>query len=273
MSEDTQVQQEEQNVTEQVEQQQTEQPQFSEHEQTALDQGWKPKDQWIADGGDPDEWKPAKAFIRDGELFSKMDGLKRQLKDTQKALHALQSHHEKVKEVEYKRALDTLKEEKKAALIDGDPDKVVEIDEQILDLKAQQQAQKKAAEIPQGPDPRFLQWVEKNSWYGQDSEMRELADRIGISHAQAHPEKDPDEVLAYVEQRIRKSYPEKFQNQNRTRPSSVEGSGNQVATSRKKDSFVLSDEERRIMNTFVRQGVMTEEQYIKDLKAVRGIKE
>jgi hypothetical protein len=32
----------------------------------------------------------------------------------------------------------------------------------------------------------------------------------------------------------------------------------------------LTDEERRVMNTFVRQDIMTKEEYIRDLRAVKG---
>ena len=63
-------------------------------------------------------------------------------------------------------------------------------------------------------------------------------------------------------------YPEKFKGQG-TKTSTVEG----TTTSRpvKSDSFKLTEDEERVMKTFVRSGVMTKEEYIADLKRVKGV--
>ena len=39
-----------------------------------------------------------------------------------------------------------------------------------------------------------------------------------------------------------------------------------------KSSFELTDDERRVMNTFIRTGVMSKEEYISEVKKMRGIK-
>lgn len=245
-------------------------PQVSAIEQKAIEMGWRPKSEF---DGDDDDFIDATEFVRRKPLFEKIDHVGKELRETRKALKALQEHHTKVKEAEYQNALKQLRAEKKVALEEGDADRLIEIDEQIAEAKAteisQQTAQRQAA---QAPHPNFVAWVNKNTWYQSDAELRTVADGIGTSYAAKNPETSPDDVLKYVEQRIRKLYPENFRNPNKERPSAVEGRTSTPATE-KKDSvsdYHLSDEERKVMNTFVRQGIMTKEEYIKDLKSVKG---
>jgi len=90
---------------------QTQTTQVDSYESQAREQGWKPKEEYE---GDPEKWKPAKEFVERGELFGKIDTLGKDLKETRKALKMLQEHHAKVKETEYKRAVDDLKHFKRS---------------------------------------------------------------------------------------------------------------------------------------------------------------
>lgn len=239
-------------------------------EQKALEMGWRPKSEFE---GDEDDFIDAQEFVRRKPLFEKIDHVGKELRETRKALKALQEHHQKVKEAEYQNALKQLRADKKQALEEGDADRLIEIDEQIAEAKAadvavRTQIQQEASK----PHPNFVAWVQKNQWYQSDVELRSVADQIGTAYAAKNPETNPDDVLKYVEQRIKKLYPENFRNPNRERPSAVEGR-TQTQAHEKKDGisdYPLTDEERKVMNTFVRQGIMTKEEYIKDLKAVKG---
>lgn len=259
----------EENQEVQVEEQkeQTKQPEFSDiYEQKALEMGWRPKEEWE---GPEDEFIEAKEYVRRKPLFDKIEHQSKELKEIRKALRDLQSHHTKIAEVSYKKAFDDLKSEYKKALTDGDADKVTELTEQMTDMKAAEKVRQAAPPVQQAPHPEFIQWVEKNTWYAQDGEMRFTADQLGIAYAQNHPDLAPNEVLKYVEQRIRKVYPDKFTNPNRAKPALVDG-GSRAKPVTKSDDFELSDEEERVMKTFIRQGIMTEKQYKDELKKVRS---
>ena len=243
------------------------QPTLSPEEQRAMEHGWRPKEEFA---GDKSKWVSADEFLRRGELFEKIDTMGRDLRDTKKALKMLQAHHEQLRETEYKQVIQSLKDEKKRAYEEGDHDKLVEIDDQLLNIRADSRAEKEAAQQQAAqPDPRFVQWVNKNSWYTQDQELRGFGDEVGVAYAKTHPEMSPDEVLQYVEGRVRKAFPEKFTNPNRNKPSSV-STGTTPASQRKGEEYVLSDDERRVMQTFIRQGILTKEQYIADLKKMNG---
>lgn len=238
-------------------------------EEQAREQGWKPKEEYE---GDPNKWKPAKEFVERGELFGKIDTLGRELKETKKALKMMQEHHAKVKETEYKRAVDELKALQKRHLEEGNSDGYLETTELLTDLKAEQKAREAVAQVApqQQVDPRFNEWVNNNRWYAQDQEMREYADVVGLGYSSKNPNLDPEDVLKYVTQQVKVRFKEKFQNPNRTKPSAVEGAN--TTSSPKTSSFELTEDERKVMNTFVRQNLMTKEEYIAQVKAMRGVK-
>jgi hypothetical protein len=263
MSEETQVVQGDAPV---VEQQQA--PQTNPYEDQAREQGWKPKEEYE---GDPNKWRPAKEFVERGELFGKIDSMGKELKETRKALKMLQEHHSKVKETEFANAVQELKSLQKRHLEEGNSDGYLETTELLTDLKAEQKAREVVGQNTQpAPDPRFISWASENKWYEKDQEMREYADVVGMGYAQKHPGLDPEEVLQYVTTQVKSRFKDKFVNPNRNKPSNVEGASSPAGG--KKDTFELTDEERKVMNTFVRTGALTKEEFIADLKKMRGIK-
>jgi len=240
-------------------------------EQRALEMGWRSKEEF---DGEEEDFIDAQEFVRRKPLFEKIDSVGKELRETRKALKALQEHHAKVKEAEFKHALEQLRAEKKVALEEGDADKLIEIDEQIADAKVRQvQEERQARQEASAPHPNFITWVGKNPWYKEDAELKAAADQIGSAYAVSNPEVEPDQVLKYVEGRVRKLYPDKFRNPNKDRPSAVEGRTSTTNAKPKDDdvsNYPLSDDERRVMMSFVRQGVMTKDEYIKDLRRVKG---
>ena len=258
-------------IEQQTEQEQTNQEsKQSYYEVTAREQGRVPKEEYQ---GDPEKWRGAKEFVERGELFGKIDSMGKELKETRKALKMLQEHHSQVKEVEYKRAVEELKTLQKKHLEEGNSDGYLEATELLTDLKAEQKAREvvsaAAPQVPNQPDERFVTWVAKEKWYESDKELREFADSVGLGYAGTHPGIDPAEVLKYVSVQVRKSFPQKFQNPNRNKPNSVEGGSSPRAN---KETLELTEDERKVMNTFVRSGVMTKEAYIEELKKIRGTK-
>jgi hypothetical protein len=245
----------------------TTKPEHTEVELRAMESGWVPEEEWE---GDKAQWRPAKEFLDRGELFKKIDDQNRTIKEFKRSLDDLKGHHARVRETEYTRALASLKEQKVSALEDGDAKRAVQLDDQIDLVKDEQlklrQQKQQPVEQDNTPVPEFVSWVNRNKWYDTNQPMRAYADALGRDLAAAG--KQPTDVLKEVERQVREEFPNKFRNVNRDKPGSVEASTNKGGKSN--DSFTLSDDERRVMDRFVRSGVMTKEQYIKDLKSVRG---
>lgn len=241
-------------------------PELSPVHQEAVSAGWVPKEEFH---GDQEKWVDAPEFLRRGELFSKIESQSREIKDVRRALVEMKKLHASVREVEYARALDTLKAQKKNALEEGDADAVIAADERIdLVREQQRQLQFEPVDIPQSGDqhPEFVAWTAKNAWYTNNNPMRAFADALGQELSANGL--NPSQVLKKVEEEVRKEFPNKFQNPRQARPSSVEGSTPKGGSGA---SMSLSADERRVMNTFVRQGVMTEAAYIAELKKIKGL--
>ena len=237
-------------------------------EDRAREQGWRPKEEF---DGDASKWVSAETFVAKGELIDRIEQLGKKLKDSDKTIAMLKEHHGKVKEAEFKRAVEFLKQQKKQAYENGDVDKILELDDKIAEVRDTQKAQLQQEKVNDTPEshPAFQSWASENKWYETDSEMRADADAFGEAYARNNQDKTPQEVLEYVTKKIKKAYPEKFTNPNRNKPTGVEsGSGTRQGSSR--DNFTLTEEETRVMNTFARNGIMEKDEYIKQVKAMRG---
>jgi hypothetical protein len=262
------LKQEAEQKEEQIEQQSEQK--LSPVEQEALAQGWVPKEEFQ---GEEHKWVDAGEFIRRGELFTKIEHQSRELKEVRKALQGFKEHYTKVKETEYNNALRALKSEFKTANREGDFEKADKLELEI------ETVEKEAAVIKQQVDvateaqtihPEFASWVERNNWYQQQPHMKTFADIKGLEFAKLGL--TPSEVLKKVEAEVRKEFPTKFTNPNRERPGAVEGSQSGRVVRGSSEGFQLTEQEERVMNSFVKQGVMTKAEYIKDLKSVKGLK-
>lgn len=240
-------------------------PQLTASEQDAMQSGWVPKEDF---NGDVGKWVDADEYLRRGELFKKIEFQSRELKDVKRALVEMKKLHSSVREVEYQRAMDTLKSQKKSALEEGDADAVIAADERIALVREQQKSlQAEPVDIQETQDehPTFVQWKAQNNWYSSNGPMRAFADALGMELAGKGMR--PDDVLKQVEKEVRSEFPNRFRNPNQARAGAVEGV---TAKGTSRGSFSLTGEETRVMKTLVRQGVMTEAEYIKDIKAIRG---
>lgn len=263
---DTQAQEQEQEQLEQT---------LSPAEEKALKMGWRPQEEW---DGDPDEWVDAKEFIGRQPLYDRLSESNKQLKQLKVAMDEFKRHHERVKQTEYERALQELRNEKKQILESGTADELLEIDDKIDEAKEKLKEAKQAPkqpEIDQQAQKALETWMESNQWYRKDLDMKEEADYIGYKFVQDQAKSTgvvptPEEVLQKITREMRKRHPENFVNPRKSEPSKVETEdGTSRRASRKSSDVVLSEDEQRVMKRLVRSGLMTEEQYKADIKAAQ----
>ena len=97
--------------------------------------------------------------------------------------------------------------------------------------------------------------------------MRDYADMVGMDYARRNPDIDPMEVLKFVTNEVKERFKDRFVNPNRNKQS---GESSTSGTTPTKDEFKMTEDERKVMNAFIRTNVMTKEEYMKELKAMRG---
>ncbi len=251
-------------------------PQVSEVEAKAMEAGWRPKEQWEADGKDPAEWRSAKEFNERGEFFKTIHQIKRELKQKDATISAMQKHHQYVFDQAFRKAQAELRKERREALRNDDIDRVEQIETQLQETEQEYNAKKQEMVADQqaaqaaGPHPEFQAWLDKNDWYSTDEDLRDFADAAGLVYTKKNPGVQPEVVLSHVEKVVKQKFPEKF-GQRKAAPNAV-ASVNRAESGRKKagSEFEMSDMEKDIMKTFVRGGVMTEAEYIAELKKSRS---
>ena len=268
MSENQEVQVEE--VVDQVEETQVSTaPEVDEDTlKEAKRQGWVPQEDYT---GPEDKWVDAETFVKKGREINAIlrkdnEFLKREVSEMKETMQEFKKFHAETEKRAYDRAMADLREQKKEAISNGDGDRVLEIDDAIDELKQARVEEKKEAAKPSNqPDPVFTGWNEENSWFGKDTELTEEANLIGESLKRRQPNLIGRDFLDEVTKRVKKMYPEKFTNSNRSRPSPVEGnSPNKSARSGGKSFNDLPAEAKAACLKFEKGGLLSREQYVKE---------
>jgi hypothetical protein len=244
-------------------------PQATPDEVKAREKGWKPKEEWE---GPEDEWKPAKVFNEIGELKERLSEREKDLKKSNKVLTLMKEHHTNVRKVAYEQAIQDLKAQKVQALEADEFAKAEKIKDQIDDIQTRfknhdelpPQIQKEVEALTQEPDPEFYAFLDRNAWYkpGGKDEMSKEADELGLAFKVANPNASFKELVASVEKKIRKLYPEKFERPNNP----VNEGGTRTSSESPKGKVKLTDEQLAIAKGFN----MTPEAYAKELDSYRG---
>ena len=246
--------------------------------------GWVDKTEFR---GPENEWSDAETFVKRGReinpilrennkrLLIELEKAKKEINDIRKTAEEFKTFQKEAFErklEDFKSKIETLKAAKKEALQEGDHDLVVEIDDQISDTKDAIKSAKephvvKETTNTEALDPELQAWVDRNPWFGKDLEISQRTNTIGALIAQRNPGLHGKPFLDKLDEELKKEFPDKFGNPNREKPNPVEGGGPSGTKSSKggKHSFDnLPPEAQQACRKFVKQKLMTEEQYLAD---------
>ena len=247
-------------------------------EDEARAQGWVDKTEFR---GSEDDWVDAETFVKRGKeilpvLKKNNEKLLQRLakaeKDAEEARQAAKEFREfqkqtferKTKELELQ--ISDLRQQKKEAISQGDGERVVEIDDVIDSLKEEQKAAKAEATrvepaVQPTVDPVLNTWMEKNEWFGKDRKLTGLANGIGEEIRATNPNLVGEAFLEELDRQMAD-----YLGKTKTAPASpVEGRSTTRPASGKKKSYEnLPSEAKAACDRFVKQGLMTKEQYVAD---------
>lgn len=249
------------NTEQKVEQKVPEKKEPTAAEQRALEMGWRPKEEF---DGPEEEFIDAAEFVRRRPLFDKIESQNKQIKQLHKGLEDLKGLYGRVKDMEYNRAVATLKAARKEAARENDYDRVDAIETEIerVQTEANTIKQEIVKTTPAPVVPEFVDWQKKNNWYQKDDGMTLFADALGAKLVTKGY--GPSEVLAEIDKQVRSEFPHKFRNPNKEHAPSV--SESDTTAKSKSEGMKLDSEQERTMKRFVRLGVMTEKEYIQSIK-------
>jgi hypothetical protein len=227
-------------------------------------QGWVPKEEFT---GPEDKWTDAENFVKRGKEINAIlrkdnEFLKRKISELEGTMQEFSKYHAETEKRAYEKAMSDLRQQKKEAISQGDGDRVLEIDDAIDELKQAKPVPKTVA--PQ-PDNTFIEWTEENRWYTSDAELKTEADMIGEVIKRQNPTLIGTAFLDEVTKRVKRMYPEKFNNVNRTKPSPVEAPSQAGMGKKGGKSFNdLPQEAKDACLKFEKTKLLTREQYVKE---------
>lgn len=238
-------------------------------ETSARDAGWVSEEEWVEQGKAADDWVSAKEFVRVGDIYKSLHQNKRELKQTQAQLDALRRHNTYIFEKAYQTAKDDLRKEKRQAIREGDLEKLEDIETQMEELVDTHVKEKETIQAqPQVQNQEFDQFINRNTWYSDNPEMRTRADFEGWKYLNAGG--DRADLFTHVEKEVRKAYPDKF-GVRRAAPNAIV-SGDKTLKAGRTATFELDEMETQIMDSLVSSGEMTKAEYIASLKKAKGVK-
>jgi hypothetical protein len=274
-------------MDQEIEQQQQEAPQEAEHESEARAQGWVAKEEFR---GSENDWVDAETFVRRGreimpilrknneKLLKELNEAKKAAEETRQVAREFREFQKgqfEIKTRELESQLDQLKQAKREAINNGEGDRAVAIDDAMDSLKEERevakQELKRAEEAAKAPapvtaDPAINDWIERNDWFGKDKRMTAIANSLGAEIRNESPELIGKAFLEKLDQELAEMAPEKFGK--KKTPNPMDGSPN--STSRpaafkgKKSYDNLPSDAKAACDRFVKQKLMTKEQYVAD---------
>jgi hypothetical protein len=247
-------------------------PSVSEQQEVAVKErarslGWKPLKEYDKD---PADWVSAREFLSRQSFFDKIKEQRNEIRSLKTDIQLMGQHFSQMKEVEYKRALSTLKSDRKEATASGNIDKAESISDQITEIETQRKQTTTQTQPQQGAE-EFEQFKQRNKWYNSDSDLTKRANAVGIGYANMNPQATPNEVLAYVEEAMRPS----VQPKRVVAPASPEAGGINQAGRGSKNKLSegdLSPMQQKIMNTLIQRGIKTKDEYLTELTQAESVK-
>lgn len=257
-------------------------PELSEIEQVAYAQGWRPKEEFVKNGGDPKAWKEAGWWLDRGELLGQQSQLRKEVKEIKKAFIQMTEYNRQAYIKGQQDAIKSLKDQKRQAMKDGNLEVVADIDDQIdqaqevLEVAKETQVNvlpETKEETRIAESQMYQNWLESNKWYTSDERMHHYANSAMVMFKQKNPTATPAEALAAISRDVKEAFPQKFAESRRVSQPSVGGrgtnstgvnsnGGNSIQAKFQKIVGQMDSDTKRAVLDMVRSGDISMKEYV-----------
>ena len=255
----------------------------------AESQGWVPKERFR---GNESDWVDADTFVKRGReilpiLRKNNENLVKDLQATKDELRQFREAAEEFKKFqresyerkaqEYESRIQEIKESRAQAISDGDGQKVNALDDALDQAKENFKEAKQSVKdvvsakdpepTPEAIDPGLQAWLDRNTWFGQDKRLTGMVNGIGESLRLEFPLLKGQAFLDKLDEVLAEEFPSKFGGKKQSPSSRVEsGSGRagRSGGSNAQSYDNLPPEAKSACDRFVKQKLMTREQYVAD---------
>lgn len=273
-------------------------------ERQARAQGWRPKAEFKPDG--TAEWVDAATFLERGAKFKRnmqrqIDQLTAARAKDAKTLEQFKRFHEEAmaaKERDLESAISKARLDRQEAIRNGEDEAALALEDRIDTLKEEKaklkatpkdepdekplpheieaENRRKARAVAEGKEPlppAMQDWLDDgNTWFRDNARMRGYALAIGDELRASGDTSMDREFLDKVTEQMHKDFPDFFKkkpegNPLRQRAGTVEGTGGRGnAEAPGRTVRDLPKEDRDLMRKFVKEGLMTEEAFLKNYR-------
>jgi len=253
----------------------------------AESQGWVPKERYR---GNEADWVDADTFVKRGReilpilrknnenLIKDLQATKDQLKEFREAAEEFKKFQRESyerKAQEYEGQIREIKESRAQAISDGDGQKVNALDDALDQAKenfkeAKQSVRdvvsaKEPEPTPEAIDPNLQAWLDRNTWFGQDKRLTAVVNGVGESLRLELPLLKGQAFLDKLDEVLAEEFPNKFGKKQSPSSRVESGSGRQSRSGGNAQSYDnLPSEAKSACDRFVKQKLMTREQYVAD---------
>ena len=253
----------------------------------AESQGWVPKERFR---GNESDWVDADTFVKRGReilpilrknnenLIKDLQATKDQLKEFREAAEdfkKFQRESYERKAQEYESQIQEIKESRAQAISDGDGQKVNALDDALDQAKENFKEAKQSVKdvvsakdpepTPEAIDPGLQAWLDRNTWFGQDKRLTGMVNGIGESLRLEFPLLKGQAFLDKLDEVLAEEFPNKFGKKQSPSSRVESGSGRQSRSGGNAQSYDnLPSEAKSACDRFVKQKLMTREQYVAD---------
>lgn len=197
------------------------------------------------------------------QLLKKVENLAKENKNLIRSQQAMANQFTTMVNATVKQKLAELNAVRDEAIDLGDRQKVKDIDQQIRNVEAQAQTTQVTPQV----DPSITEFVETHKdWFNKDAEMTDFAISCNEAYLKRHPG-DLEASLAYTLDKVKKAFPEKFQQEEKKAPPSPVESGKGQQTTGKYSISRLTSEQKLAYDQYVkRHKLMSHDDYFKSLE-------
>jgi len=215
----------------------------------------------------------AKTFVERGEkiagiLKTRLDKQESQIESLQESNRQFGEYHKQTLDAQRKKDAGTiadLKAKVAQAVTDGDGQAYTKYSNDIDSIQANQQA---PTDDAQAWNQLSQRWASENKWYADNPKLSAYAD--GISDRLRGEGYTGQSYFSELTRRVQEDFPDEFTNPNRSMASSVEAGGDRGTTSEAGNYDSLPADAKAACDDFVKQGFMTQEDYVRNFEFDEG---
>ncbi len=177
------------------------------------------KEDWVAQGRDPNQWKSPEEFDKTGKVIEQLYSLKKKVDQRDREIQALVDYQQRTSQREYERAKQDLEQRLASSKDDMDMEGVAHYTKELVRLQ-DNEAHTQHQQLQQSQHEAQQRFIERNQhWFNdRNPDLKQRAIEIDNEIKSIYPNATYDELAQKIETRMQYDYPERVIGQTKARP-------------------------------------------------------